>query len=177
METITNHLAEEKQVEFYFSHEFKNHGQWNLIAEVDYKGIKKTFKFHTTDSQFIDKLSHLRSDNATWDLIQETYKNKILNDTNIVDSILYWISEIEVKITGTKRYPTNFIVYWETEQDSGTIHIDTDGYIDGDYHELTEDMNEDYYIAEGLKHYAIRFAIQKLKDDGYIITEISEYNY
>ena len=38
-------------------------------------------------------------------------------------------------------------------------------------------MNEDYYIAEGLKHYAIRFAIQKLKDDGYIITEISEYNY
>lgn len=70
--TIQNYNGEHFEIETYFYQIFKGRGAWNINCEVSYKGHKKMFHAYTTDSIFVDKISDMKADGASWDEIQKT---------------------------------------------------------------------------------------------------------
>lgn len=91
--TIENYKEEQFEIETYFTQEFKGRGGWNINCEVSFNGNKKTFSRYITDSRFIDKISEMKADNATWDEIQSAYKDRAF-DGPMQESILEWCEEI-----------------------------------------------------------------------------------
>lgn len=87
--------GEQFEIETYFAHEFQGRGGWNVICEVSFKGEKKTFRHYTTDSMFIDQISDMKADDASWDEIQNAYKEKAFD--SIEENILEWCEEINKK--------------------------------------------------------------------------------
>lgn len=92
MATIENHKGEQFEIETYFAQEFKGRGGWNITCNVSFNGENKTFKHYTTDSAFIDQISDMRADDASWDEIQEAYKYKSFDEMK--ESILEWCEDI-----------------------------------------------------------------------------------
>ena len=89
--TIENYKGELFEIETYFAQEFKGLGGWNINAEVSFNGKKKTFRYYTTDSIFIDQISEMKADNASWHEIQNAYKEKTFD--SLEESILEWCEE------------------------------------------------------------------------------------
>jgi hypothetical protein len=96
--TIENHKGQQFVIETYFANELKSHGQWNITCEVTFKGQKKTFRKHTTDSLFIDEIAGMRSDNASWDDIQNAYKQHAFDD--LEEIILEWCEDVNEQEVG-----------------------------------------------------------------------------
>jgi 2',3'-cyclic-nucleotide 2'-phosphodiesterase (5'-nucleotidase family) len=94
--TLENYRKEELEVELYFSQEFKSYGHWSIKCEVTFKGEKKTFTEVTTDSEFIDHMSDLKSNDASWDEIQDAYRDKVLD--SLEESIIEWCENVLEKI-------------------------------------------------------------------------------
>ena len=90
--TIENYNGEQFEMETYFTQQFKGKGGWNINCEVTFKGEKKTFRYYTTDSMFIDQISEMKADDASWEEIQNAYKEKVLY--RIEESILEWCEEV-----------------------------------------------------------------------------------
>jgi len=65
-------IIDNKEYELFFSNSFKGKGSWNISCEVE--GLE-TFNTHTTDSEFIDSLTELEENNATFEEIQKAYYN------------------------------------------------------------------------------------------------------
>ena len=93
--TIENYKGKQFEIETYFAQEFKGRGGWNINCEVSFKGEKKTFRHYTTDSMFIDQISDMKADDASWDEIQNAYKEKSFD--SLEESILEWCEEINEK--------------------------------------------------------------------------------
>ena len=86
----------------------------------------------------------------------------------------------KVKITGKKRYPSNYEVRWvevDVTDNSGIISISTDGLIDGDYHNEEDYGDDDNYIEEGFSSYVLEKAKEELEGYGYEVVEVSDYNF
>lgn len=90
--TIENYNGEEFEITTYFSQEFRGRGGWNINCEVSFKGNEKTFRHYTTDSIFIDEISDMKADNASWEEIQNAYKEKVFD--SIEEDILEWCEGI-----------------------------------------------------------------------------------
>lgn len=90
--TIENYRGEQFEVEIYFNQEYKGRGGWNINCEVSFNGEKKTFRHYTTDSMFIDYISEMKAGDASWDEIQNAYKEKVFY--HIEDSIIEWCEEV-----------------------------------------------------------------------------------
>lgn len=90
--TIENYNREQFEVELYFSQEFKGRGGWNINCEVKFKGEKKTFCHYTNDSMFIDSMSDMRADDASWDEIQNAYFEQSFD--NLEESVIEWCEEV-----------------------------------------------------------------------------------
>jgi len=89
---IKNYKGEEFEIETHFSHIFKGYGRWLIICRVSFKGHRRPFHSYTNDSMFIDKISDVRIDDASWEEIQNTYKEKFLD--NLKESIIEWCEDI-----------------------------------------------------------------------------------
>ena len=84
----------------------------------------------------------------------------------------------QIKITGKKRYPSNYEVRWEELNNSdnmGLLSISTDGLIDGDYYD--DEANEEGYVEEGFNTYVLEEAKEQLENEGYEVIEVSNFNY
>ena len=103
--TIENYRGEKFEVETYFNQEFKGRGGWNINCEVYFKGEKKTFRYYTTDSMFIDQISEMKADYASWDDIQNAYIEKVFY--RIEDSIFEWCEEINEKNLKNEKFSNN----------------------------------------------------------------------
>lgn len=93
--TIQNYTGEQFEIEILFFQIFKGRGAWSINCEVSYKGHKKTFHTLTTDSIFVDKISDMKADGASWDEIQKACKEKFFD--NLEESILEWCVEVNQK--------------------------------------------------------------------------------
>jgi hypothetical protein len=89
---IENYRGEQFEIETYFSQEFKGRGGWNINCEVSFKGEKKTFSYYTTDSMFIDQITDMTADGASWGEIQNAYMEKSFD--SMEECILEWCEEI-----------------------------------------------------------------------------------
>ena len=94
--TIENYRGEKFEIDIYFSKDFKGRGGWNINCEASFNGVKKTFRHYITDSVFIDHISEMKADGASWDEIQNAYKEKAFD--SIEESILEWCEEVNEKI-------------------------------------------------------------------------------
>jgi hypothetical protein len=90
---IENYKGKQFEVETYFAQEFKGRGGWNINCEVSYMGKKKTFRHYTTDSMFIDEISDMKADDASWDEIQKAYSEKVFDD--LKEIILEWCEDLK----------------------------------------------------------------------------------
>jgi hypothetical protein len=90
--TLENANGQEFEVELYFSKEFRSHGHWTIKCEVTFKGEKKPFKEVITDSQFIDYLSDLASNDASWEEIQTAYKERVFY--SLQEIIIEWCEQV-----------------------------------------------------------------------------------
>lgn len=79
------HTINKTGFDLYFSHEFKGRGGWHILTEATTGRDKKTFKQYTTDSQFIDKLSDMKSDAATFEEIQKAYFERFFDERTSQD--------------------------------------------------------------------------------------------
>ncbi len=83
--TITTFAANEVSA----SWKWDNESSWmQLSTEVE--GTN-----YTTDSMFIDQISDMKADNASWDEIQNAYKEKAFD--SLEESIVEWCEEINEK--------------------------------------------------------------------------------
>jgi hypothetical protein len=90
--TITNYKGDEIEIVLYFAHEFKGRGGWNIKCEVLYDGNRKTFSHYTTDSMFVDHISDMKEDEATYDEIQDAYYDKFYDYFH--ERIIIWYEDI-----------------------------------------------------------------------------------
>lgn len=93
--TIENHKGEQFEIVIYFSQEFKGRGGWNINCQVCFKDEKKTFSYYTTNSTFIDEISNMKENGASWDEIQNAYEEEVFY--YLEESILEWCEEINEK--------------------------------------------------------------------------------
>ena len=96
--TIGNYNGEQFEVKTYFNQEFKGRGGWYINCDVTFKGEKKTFRHYTTDSEFIDQISEMKAEDASWDEIQNAYEEKAFD--SIEESILEWCEEVNEREEG-----------------------------------------------------------------------------
>lgn len=94
--TIENHRGEQFEVETYFNQEYRGRGGWNINCEVSFRGEKKTFHHYTTDSMFTDQISDMKANDASWDEIQNDFKEKVFY--RIEESIIEWCEEVNERI-------------------------------------------------------------------------------
>jgi len=94
--TIENYRGEQFEVETYFNQEYRGRGGWNINCEVSFRGEKKTFRHYTTDSMFTDQISDMKANDASWDEIQNDYKEKVFY--RIEESIIEWCEEVNERI-------------------------------------------------------------------------------
>jgi hypothetical protein len=94
--TIENYKGQQFEFETYFSHSFKGKGGWNVDCEVTYKNKKKTFVSFTTNSEFIDSIKELKTDNASWEAIQNVYAERFLSDME--ERILEFVEDVEEEL-------------------------------------------------------------------------------
>jgi hypothetical protein len=92
MTTIENYKGEQFEIETYFGHEFKGRGGWNISCDVSFKGERKTFSHYTTDSMFIDQISDMKGNDASFDEIQNAYKEEAFY--RLEESILEWVEYV-----------------------------------------------------------------------------------
>lgn len=92
MTTIENYKKEQFEIETYFNTEFKGRGGWNITCAVSFKGMRKTFRYYTTDCRFIDQISDMKANDASWEEVQEAYKEKAFDF--LEEEILQWCEEI-----------------------------------------------------------------------------------
>jgi len=90
--TIENYRGEQFEVELYFTQEFKGRGGWNINCEVTFKSDKKIFRRYTTDTIFIDSISDMKSDDASYDEIQDAYYEKSFS--SVEESVIDWCEEV-----------------------------------------------------------------------------------
>lgn len=95
MKTIEKYNGQRFEIDTYFSQTLRGRGGWNINCEVSFKGEKKTFRHYTTDSMFIDQISDMKADHASWDEIQKAYKEKAFD--SIEPDILEWCEDINEK--------------------------------------------------------------------------------
>lgn len=76
METIFEHYTGENfTIDANFYHEFQGRGGWKIFCDVVYLGNKQKFSDYTTSSSFIDEINDLKAEDASYDAIQEAYKD------------------------------------------------------------------------------------------------------
>jgi len=85
---LSNYQGQEFNVNLYFSHEFQGRGGWSINCEVSFKCYKKEFRHYTTDSEFIDQISDMKSDDISFKEIQNKYKEKFFDD--LKEIIIEW---------------------------------------------------------------------------------------
>ena len=91
-QTIEIYNGEKLETFLYFAHEFKGRGGWNITCEVSYKKEKKNFRHYTTDSMFIDSLSDMKANGASFDDFQNAYYNHSFH--NMEADVIEWLAEI-----------------------------------------------------------------------------------
>jgi hypothetical protein len=91
--TLENYKREQFEVELHFGTERAGYGQWNINCEVTFMGKSKSFKEHTTDSEFVDELSQLRADNASYEAIQQLQHDKAFD--SLSEAILEWCEDVK----------------------------------------------------------------------------------
>lgn len=92
--TIENYNGEKFELnDLHFRHSHRGYGQWHILCELYFEGQKRTFREHTTDSQFIDSISDMKADDATHEEIQQAYFNAYFD--NIKEIILEWVEEVK----------------------------------------------------------------------------------
>lgn len=89
---IENYKREQFEIGTYFTQEFKGRGGWNINCEVSFKGENKIFHHYINDSQFIDEISRMRANDASWDDIQNAYKDKSFDE--LKEIILEWCEDV-----------------------------------------------------------------------------------
>ena len=92
---IENYNREEFEIELDFNHSFKGRGSWNIECTVTYNRAEKTFNHHMTSAPFIDEISDMKADDASFDEIQNAYEKKAFD--SIEESILEWCEEVNEK--------------------------------------------------------------------------------
>lgn len=92
MTTIENYKGVAFDIETYYTHSFKGRGGWDINCEVSFMGHKKTFREFTTDATFIDQISDMKSNDASWDDIQEKYADQYSDQRK--EEIAEWCEEI-----------------------------------------------------------------------------------
>lgn len=90
--TIETQNGNKADVTIYFSKEFKGRGGWNIICETSFKRETKNFRHYTTDSSFIDSLSDMKTENASFKEIQNAYYEHSFY--NMQEEVAEWIEEI-----------------------------------------------------------------------------------
>jgi hypothetical protein len=90
--TIETQNGNKADVTLYFSQEFKGRGGWNITCEVSFKSETKKFRNYTTDSIFIDEISNMKADDASFDEIQNAYCEHSFH--KMEEEVAEWIEEI-----------------------------------------------------------------------------------
>lgn len=108
--TIQHHVGEKFEIEIYFEQQFKGRGGWNINCTVSFKSEKKTFSHYTTDSMFIDKISDMKTDDASWADIQQAYKEHAFD--KIEQDILEWCESV------IEEDSTNYVI---RDREAGNI--------------------------------------------------------
>jgi|JI9StandDraft_1071089.scaffolds.fasta_scaffold94106_5 hypothetical protein len=90
--TIETQNGNKADVTLYFSQEFKGRGGWNITCEVSFKSETKKFRNYTTDSIFIDEISNMKADDASFDEIQNAYYEHSFH--KMEEEVAEWIEEI-----------------------------------------------------------------------------------
>ena len=67
-------------------------GGWNITCEVSFKSETKNFRNYTTDSIFIDEISNMKADDASFDEIQNAYYEHSFH--KMEEEVAEWIEEI-----------------------------------------------------------------------------------
>jgi len=78
------------EVKVYFKMKFTKYGIWNILAICKKPRKTKVFKFHTTDSEFIDSLDEL-----SWEAAQRAMKGKYYS---LNEDLYHWVLEDEIAV-------------------------------------------------------------------------------
>ena len=89
---IENYKREEFEIELDFNHSFKGRGSWNIECTVTYNRAEKTFNHHMTSAPFIDEISDMKADDATFEEIQNRYFEAYFD--NFKEMIIEWIEDL-----------------------------------------------------------------------------------
>ena len=101
MKTIETYTGAKFDVHLYFSNEFKGHGGWNILCEVDFNNEKKVFKAYTTSSNFIDLLNEMKADDRSYEEIRELYFSTYFDE--LKEIVLEWCQEIADNVVGEEE--------------------------------------------------------------------------
>lgn len=93
--TISNHFGQSYDFDVHYSHSNCGYGQFHINCEVSYLKERKTFKYYTNDSEFIDQISDMKADGISHEDIQEKYDEKAYNI--LQDSIHDWCEAMAIK--------------------------------------------------------------------------------
>lgn len=98
MNITINTIKGDKDINIEYSSMYKGRGQWNIVCEVNNKignTIYRTDLYvHTTDSQFIDKISDMIDEDQSHEDIEEEYHNKFFS--SFEESIQEFVCRYEI---------------------------------------------------------------------------------
>lgn len=92
MTTLSKSNNQNFDVNLHFAQEFKGRGGWNIKCDVSYNDEKTTFTTYTTNTRFIDSISGMRADDASWEGIQQAYSDEFLSEFK--ERIIEWCENI-----------------------------------------------------------------------------------